>query len=171
MTKNYITSLACVVLATSVVQAQTVSVTTTTATKKVVTVVNTTTAQAETTTVLTKSGTLWVQDTLATEVARDVLATTQTPQAIVIIDCNNNGVADSVDITNGVADTDSDGKLDLCETAYGDFNLNGVIDQQDVSILVGWWGIPNPLAGDLNSDGSVDAIDLGVLLARWGTVP
>jgi|GEM_PF-2712945 len=46
MTKNYITPLACVILAASVVQAQTVSVTTTTATKKVVTIVNTATTQA-----------------------------------------------------------------------------------------------------------------------------
>jgi len=57
-----------------------------------------------------------------------VLATTETPQAVVIIDCNNNRVADSVDIANCFADADSDGKLDLCETRYSDFNLNGVLD-------------------------------------------
>jgi len=125
--KNYITPLACVILAASVVQTQTVSVTTT-ATKKVGTIVHTATAQTETTTVLKKSGAVWVQDTPATELARVVLATTQTPQAVVIIDCNNNRVADSVDIANCFADADSDGKLDLCETAYGDFNLNGVLD-------------------------------------------
>jgi hypothetical protein len=52
----------------------------------------------------------------------------------------------------------------------GDLNLNGTIDQQDVSILIGWWGIPNPLFGDLNGDNVVDANDLGIILGRFGAV-
>ena len=90
---------------------------------------------------------------------------------MVLVDCNGNGISDSVDISNGAADADNDGKLDSCEMRYGDLNLNGVIDQQDVYILLGWWDIPNPLAGDLNGDTHTNAEDLGMLLARWGLVP
>ncbi len=149
----------------------TVAITTVTATKKVVTQVNTVTAQAETTLVLKKSGTTWIQDTSATNNAIETL--TQTPAAalVVLVDCNGNGISDSVDISNGAADTDSDSKLDSCEMRYGDLNLNGVIDQQDVYILLGWWDIPNPLVGDLNGDTHTNAEDLGMLLARWGLVP
>ena len=120
---------------------------------------------------LKKSGTTWIQDTSATNNAIETL--TQTPAAalVVLVDCNGNGISDSVDISNGAADADSDGKLDSCETRYGDLNLNGVIDQQDVYILLGWWDIPNPLAGDLNGDTHTNAEDLGMLLARWGLVP
>ena len=59
----------------------------------------------------------------------------------------------------------------ISNPGYGDLNLNGVIDQQDVYILLGWWDIPNPLAGDLNGDTHTNAEDLGMLLARWGLVP
>ena len=43
-----------------------------------------------------------------------------------------------------------------------------MIDGADVSILLGWWGIPNPLYGDLNADNVVDARDLGIVLGRFG---
>jgi len=90
--------------------------------------------------------------------------------ALTIFDCNGNGVGDSVEIANGAADFDGDAVLDACETKLGDLNLNGTIDQQDVNILVGWWGIANPLYGDLNNDNVVDAIDLGIILGRFGVV-
>lgn len=90
--------------------------------------------------------------------------------ALTSLDCNGNGIPDSTEITNGAADTDNDGVLDSCEYALGDLNLNGIVDGQDVSILLGWWAIPNPLFGDLNGDNSVDAFDLGILLGRFGVV-
>jgi len=90
--------------------------------------------------------------------------------ALTSLDCNNNGIADTTEISAGAIDFDGDSVLDSCETRLGDLNLNGTIDQQDVSILVGWWGIPNPLYGDLNFDGVVDANDLGILLGRFGAV-
>ena len=120
---------------------------------------------------LKKSGTTWVQDAPATIEAREQLVQAPPVPAVALVDCNGNGISDSVDISNGAADADSDGKLDSCETRYGDLNLNGVIDQQDVYILLGWWDIPNPLAGDLNGDTHTNAEDLGMLLARWGLVP
>lgn len=90
--------------------------------------------------------------------------------ALISLDCNNNGTLDSVEIANGAMDWDTDGVLDSCEYRIGDLNLNGVIDSQDVSILLGWWAIPNPLFGDLDFDGVVGPRDLGILLGRWGVV-
>ena len=90
--------------------------------------------------------------------------------SMVTVDCNGNGVADSVDIGNGTMDWDTDGVPDACEYSAGDLNLNGVVDAQDLSILLGWWGITNPAVGDLNGDGKVDGTDLGILLGRWGAV-
>lgn len=88
--------------------------------------------------------------------------------AMTSLDCNGNGIADTTEISAGAVDFDSDQILDACEYKLGDLNLNGVIDQQDVSILVGWWAIPNPLYGDLNGDNVVDANDLGIMLGRFG---
>lgn len=88
--------------------------------------------------------------------------------ALTSFDCNGNGIPDSTEISNGAVDSDADGILDSCEYAMGDLNLNGVIDLQDVQILLGWWGIPNPLFGDLNGNNIVDGSDLGILLGRWG---
>ena len=90
--------------------------------------------------------------------------------AFTIFDCNLNDVNDATEIANGAADTDTDGVLDSCEYAIGDLNLNGVVDGQDVSILVGWWGIPGALFGDLDGNGTVDAFDLGIMLGRFGVV-
>lgn len=88
--------------------------------------------------------------------------------ALTSLDCNSNGISDTTEIANGAMDWDNDQILDACEYKMGDLNLNGTIDQQDVSILIGWWGIANPLFGDLNNDNVVDANDLGILLGRFG---
>lgn len=90
--------------------------------------------------------------------------------ALTVLDCNGNGTPDSTEISQGAMDWDADGVLDSCEYRMGDLNLNGVIDGQDVSILLGWWGVPNPLFGDLDGDNAVNARDLGTLLARFGVV-
>jgi hypothetical protein len=90
--------------------------------------------------------------------------------AMTVFDCNGNGIPDTTDIANGALDWDNDLVLDSCEVALGDLNLNGVVDSFDVSILLGWWGIPNPQYGDLNNDGTVNAFDLGILLGRFGVV-
>jgi hypothetical protein len=90
--------------------------------------------------------------------------------AMTALDCNSNGTPDATEISGGAMDWDNDQILDVCEYKMGDLNLNGTIDQQDVSILIGWWGIPNPLFGDLNGDNVVDANDLGIILGRFGAV-
>ena len=90
--------------------------------------------------------------------------------AAVTADCNGNGTPDVADIAAGAIDADNDLVPDSCEYKAGDLNLNGVIDQQDLSILMGWWGIANPLFGDLNGDNVVDGSDRGILLGRYGAV-
>jgi hypothetical protein len=90
--------------------------------------------------------------------------------AMMIFDCNANGISDVCEIANGAADIDHDCVLDSCEYAIGDLNLDGVIDDLDLNILLSWWGIPNPPLGDLNKDGIVNAVDLGILLGRFGVV-
>lgn len=90
--------------------------------------------------------------------------------ALMVFDCNSNGISDYQEIHCGAADTDYDGVLDSCERAVGDFNLDGVIDGIDLCILMAWWGLPNPQYGDLNGDQTVNAVDLGILLGRFGVV-
>ena len=48
----------------------------------------------------------------------------------------------------------------------GDLNADGVVNGDDLGILLGAWGQENSPA-DLNGDGTVDGIDLGELLANW----
>jgi len=86
-------------------------------------------------------------------------------------DCNENGRPDSCDLADGIGDSDSDGKLDACEIAYGDFDLNGAIGGTDLSVILSAWGATNPPAGDIDGDGTVGGTDLTILLGRWGPVP
>ena len=126
--------------------------------------------------VFTKVGTAWVVDECESAKTEDAMIEEAPLKAelemwsMITIDCNGNGVADSVDIINGAMDWDVDGTPDACEYDAGDLNLNGVIDSQDMSILLGWWGIANPLVADLNKDGKVDGIDMGMMLGRYGAV-
>lgn len=87
-----------------------------------------------------------------------------------VVDCNGNGTDDTTDIANGLADEDGDGKLDSCEQAVGDLNLNGIIDHGDVLILLGWWHFPDGAPCDYNGDLNIDGRDLGFILARYAWV-
>jgi hypothetical protein len=48
----------------------------------------------------------------------------------------------------------------------GDLNRDGVVNGDDLGILLGAWG-PGTGPADLNLDGSVDGNDLGILLGNW----
>lgn len=48
-----------------------------------------------------------------------------------------------------------------------DFNLDGIVDGNDLGTLLGFWGATSGPA-DLNCDGIVDGNDLGTLLGYWG---
>ena len=52
-----------------------------------------------------------------------------------------------------------------CHSA--DFNSNGVVDGQDLAVLVGAWNTNNA-AADLNHDGVVAGEDLAIFLGFWG---
>jgi len=55
----------------------------------------------------------------------------------------------------------------------GDINGDGVVNSQDLALLLGSWGAcPAPPAschGDINGDGVVNAQDLAIVLANWGS--
>lgn len=83
-------------------------------------------------------------------------------------DCNGNGIDDAADIAGGAADADADGRLDSCEQALGDLNLNGTIEHGDVLIVLGWWNFPTGAPCDFDGDFQVGGRDLGFVLARFG---
>ena len=64
-------------------------------------------------------------------------------------------------------------KLETAEKTYnfwglGDVNLNGVINANDLSLLLSAYGTENASC-DINGSGAVDAADLSVLLANYRT--
>jgi hypothetical protein len=110
-------------------------------------------------------------------------------------DCNGNGIPDSCDTSCGppggqcdVAgcgqsqdcnqdrvpdecqpDTDGDGKADVCEWLYGDFDVDGDVDQTDFGLFqdcVGLAGVApagSACSGrDLNHDGQIDQRDVAL---------
>jgi len=83
-------------------------------------------------------------------------------------DCDENGIPDLLEIIlDPSLDLDQDGVLDRCvnEGNIADLNFDGVVDSNDLFILLGAWGTRGP--GDLNGDGVVDGADLGILLSLW----
>jgi hypothetical protein len=87
-------------------------------------------------------------------------------------DCDRDSVPDNCEIAQDASkDKNGNGKLDLCELAYGDLNLDGVVSAGDLGILLNFWAFTNPPLGDLNGDGQINGADLATLLANWGTVP
>jgi len=89
------------------------------------------------------------------------------------IDCNDNGVVDSIDIKDGIlSDEDGDGIADGCESVDvgtpADFDDDGVIGGSDLgSLLLGWGKATEECSVDLTGDGLVDGQDLGLLLLAW----
>ncbi len=83
-------------------------------------------------------------------------------------DCNGNGSDDCVEIAAGAADTNANGVLDGCEIARGDFNLDGIVDGADLSLLLSDWGSAGS-GSDMDADGSVGGGDLALLLTQWAT--
>jgi hypothetical protein len=86
------------------------------------------------------------------------------------VDCNANGILDGCEIARGAAvDTDDDLRIDSCERALGDLNLDGEVDATDLSIVLVAWDTIDESA-DATGDGIVDAADLSRVLANWGTL-
>lgn len=53
------------------------------------------------------------------------------------------------------------------EELVGDFNNDGVVDGQDMALLLARWGSKDS-SYDLDKDGAVDAADLAILQSNWG---
>jgi hypothetical protein len=88
-------------------------------------------------------------------------------------DCNDNNVADSIDISNGTSlDVNGDGIPDECvETKCpGDLDSSGSVDVTDLLALIAVWG-PGGGPADLNGDLVVNVDDLLLLIGAWGACP
>jgi hypothetical protein len=76
-------------------------------------------------------------------------------------DCNRNGIPDPCE-----PDDDGDGQPDVCQRAYGDFDLDGDVDQEDFGLFqVCLTGSKPPGDGpcssaDFNHDGRVEHRDV-----------
>ncbi|MCI0364308.1 MAG: dockerin type I domain-containing protein [Phycisphaerales bacterium] len=88
-------------------------------------------------------------------------------------DCNDNNVADSIDISNGTSeDVNGDGVPDECAPPEcpGDLDGSGNVDVTDLLALIAVWGAPGGPA-DLNGDAVVNIADLLLLIGAWGVCP
>jgi hypothetical protein len=85
-------------------------------------------------------------------------------------DCNANGEIDSYDIMLGAADDNLNGRVDLCEYAKGDFDLDGEVTTADLSVALLYIGEVDSPIGDLDSDGTVTTADVSLLLLNFGPV-
>lgn len=83
-------------------------------------------------------------------------------------DCNANGVRDSLEIDSGAADSNGNGRLDECEQALGDLDLNGIVDDGDVAIALLDFGPCLSCVADLDRNGSVDLGDVALILLNYG---
>ncbi len=63
-------------------------------------------------------------------------------------------------------DSDADGYGDVCECAQANLDGAGIVDNGDLAILSGQWGLTTAPA-DLNNDGTVDIGDLLQLAQHW----
>ena len=85
-------------------------------------------------------------------------------------DCNANGEIDSYDIMLGAADDNLNGRVDLCEYAKGDFDLDGEVTTADLSVALLYIGEVDSPIGDLDEDGTVTTADVSLLLLNFGPV-
>ena len=85
-------------------------------------------------------------------------------------DCDLNNVPDSCDIAAGALDENSDGRIDACNYAVGDFDLSNEVDSSDLSFLLLFFGEENPPFGDLDGSGVCDSADLSYCLLNFGVV-
>ena len=83
-------------------------------------------------------------------------------------DCNDNGTPDWCDISTGVSvDVNNNGIPDECE-CEGDLNGDGLVNVDDIIIVILNWGEIGKNLGDANNDGQVDGQDLGLVITAFG---
>ena len=83
-------------------------------------------------------------------------------------DCDLSGVPDSCEIAAGALDENSDGRIDACNYAVGDFDLSNEVDSSDLSFLLLFFGEENPPFGDLDGSGVCDSGDISYCLLNFG---
>lgn len=87
------------------------------------------------------------------------------------LDCNRNDRIDACDISAGAADEDADGRLDDCELATGDLDMNNEIDYGDLVIILLYFGERDLPFGDLDHNGLIDFGDIALLMMNFGPTP
>jgi hypothetical protein len=93
---------------------------------------------------------------------------------LVPVDCNRNGEPDGCDIASGAsADLNGNGIPDECEPHVpGDVNGDGVVDIDDLLLVIAGWGacVPPPVfcIADVTGDGEVNIDDLLLVISNWG---
>jgi alpha-tubulin suppressor-like RCC1 family protein len=87
------------------------------------------------------------------------------------LDCNRNDRIDACDISAGAADEDADGRLDDCELASGDLDMNNEIDYGDLVIILLYFGERDLPFGDLDHNGLIDFGDIAMLMMNFGPTP
>ena len=88
------------------------------------------------------------------------------------IDCDGDQVIDVMQIfLDPFLDADQDGLLDSCTSCPGDTNGNGLVDTNDILVVLSDWGTCQNCPGDVNGDGMVGVDDIIVIIAAWGDCP
>jgi len=86
-------------------------------------------------------------------------------------DCDQDGAGDVCELIDGTQeDLDANGIPDDCEgePCLGDLDGTGVVDIEDLLIIMGAWGTDD---ADVNGDGTPDINDLLMLMGSWGACP
>ncbi len=83
-------------------------------------------------------------------------------------DCNENGIEDICDVISGTSeDLDGDFIPDECECA-GDVDQDGVVNVDDIILLILEYGATGPNVADLNGDLVVNVEDIIIVLGGYG---
>ena len=86
-------------------------------------------------------------------------------------DCDHDGRLDVRQIGEDQSiDSNLNSRIDNCEYAKGDFDLNGEVDPADLSLALLYLGETDSPFGDLDGDGTVTTADVSLLLLNFGPV-
>lgn len=112
----------------------------------------------------------WTLDEIETATAEEVIEEgADMANLLATGDCNGNGIPDAADIAAGAEDFDRDGRIDACERANGDMNLNGFVDVRDLNYWLGIQDSPFAYQGDIDGDGENSGGDIAMILLNFGT--